>query len=1072
MKILYIAPERAAAALAARALRGIAPNVALAWAQTPGAALEWLQGNRDAAAVIVEVQAQSCGPFVDQLRGLGLTTPVVVVMGSAQLEPAVAALNAGAQGYVVAGPSFDTELPRIVGLAMDRERGRGELLRTLKEVEASRDRAEQGLARAEEAREQADQRGASELAAATKQLADLQALHTASVAREARISTALQHRLFELESALRNADERRASEAVVFADQLAKRHAEFTASLTHTAEARDSIAAQLTAATAALEEAQRARTADAAAAAERLRRREAELNAAVAEAVAARTTLEGALAGAEAAHREAQQRAESDLTAANERQAALEDLLAQEVDRRAGLEQKLVAADAALDDADRRQAAEMTRAAARLEEVQARCDAALAETAAVREMLARREAELGAQLADAKGASTEHAAACAALERHLAETMAAYQRADERAATALAAAAAREAELVEGLTRETDARAALERNLAAVSAETARARRRFLQVVSAYRRRAQQRKARLEAQLAGERADAERGLREKDEEIRQIDQERETLAHMLRTAQDQVQHLHNTVEEDRQASERARLASESELQRVSAEYGQLRQSFDRLQSAFQTLEQIAGEHAAERARLEMVVADRDRALSEQAERHRLAAQGAQDAHAQRQQTLEQTIEMGAAEARRLQQECDALRRELDAARTHTEALRGEAERVPVLHAQLERSQRERRGDFERAPYAICQCTQNGVIIDANHSFVRLVGCRRVEELRNMDFGAVVDPAGDLDWLLEQVRAGRKTEPVEAIWNTRDGRDRIVRLHASATPTGSVEIVVTDVTDVRALEERLRKAYRMEAAGRLASEVAATCDALLRDAIRRTQEWLASEGADDALRREGERLLADVTRAASFLRQLGVYGGKEVRALEPVSVQRVLQDLAPVLKRVVGDEVELVLPKSSGSFDVDVQPERLERVLVNLAGYARQRMPGGGEMRVDLEAATVGRRLVAGNPNVRPGHSVLITVTELPRDGVFHGDAGTSAASDKPGVELATLVDLVGACGGHLWMEAQPAGNMVVKIHLPKPVAADATEATSDARSDRGRLARWFRPGSATSGVRT
>ena len=50
------------------------------WAQTPAAALEWLQGNRDAAAVIVEVHSQSCASFVEQLRGLGLTTPVVVVL--------------------------------------------------------------------------------------------------------------------------------------------------------------------------------------------------------------------------------------------------------------------------------------------------------------------------------------------------------------------------------------------------------------------------------------------------------------------------------------------------------------------------------------------------------------------------------------------------------------------------------------------------------------------------------------------------------------------------------------------------------------------------------------------------------------------------------------------------------------------------------------------------------------------------------------------------------------------------------------------------------------------------------
>jgi PAS domain S-box-containing protein len=982
MKILYISPERGAAALAARALGRIAPDLAVAWAQTPGSALEWLQGNRDAAAVIVEVQAQSCGPFVDELRGLGLATPVVVVAGSVQLEPAVDALNAGADGYVVAAPSLESDLPRVVSLALGRERSRRE--------------------------------------------------RTASLAREAKICTALQQRLFELEGALRNAEERRASEAVAFADQLAKRHKEFTANLAHTAESRDSLAAQLSLARAALEDAQRARRVDAAAAVDRLRQREAELDAAIAEAVAARVTVERALAEAEAAHRDAQQRAESDLAAANERQAALEDLLSQEADRRTDLEQKLAAT----------------------------------------EMLARREAELAAQLA-------ETAAARIVLESALADARSAHQQAVERAAADRATAAERSAALDAQLAQETDRikileqqLAEAERNLAGVSTESARGRRQLLQAVSAYRTRARERTARLEAQLAGERADADREHRAKDEQIGQIEQERDTLRHLLRAAQDEVQHLRGTIEEDRQAHDRARLASESELQRVSAEYDQHRQSFDRLQSAFQTLEQIAGEHAAERARLESVVSDRDRALSEQAEQHRAAAAAAQDAHARLEETLRQTIEAGAADVERLQREIDGVRRELDASRTHAEALRGEAERVPGLRAELERSQQERRGEFERAPYALCRCTQSGVIIDANHSFVTLLGCRRVDELRNMDLAGVFDGADDLDWLLEQARTTRKTEPVEAIWKTRDGRERIVRLRAMATNTGPVEIVVTDITDVRALEERLRQAHRIEAVGRLASEVAVTCDALLGDVIRGASGWLAALGTD-ALRDEGERLLSDVSRAAGFLRQLTVYANAQVQALEPASVQRVLRDLAPVLQRVAGDQIVVVVSKSSGSFDVDVEAERLERVLVNVASYARQRMPAGGQLGIDLATATVGPRLVARYPNVRPGHTVLITVTGLQKDGGLREETAPSASPDKPGVELAALVDLVATCGGLLWMEAQPAGNMVVKIHLPKPAATAGSDARSEARADRGgRLARWFRPGSATTASRT
>jgi len=1183
MKILHIAQERGGALVAARVLHGIAQNVTLAWARTPASALEWLQCHRDTTAVIVEVQAQSCASFVEQVRGLGLTTPVVVVAGSARLETALAAINSGADGYLAAGPSLEADLPRIVAAAIERERSRRQLpTRTLTGLGAERERAEQPLARVDDARRQTEQPSASELAADAARLADVQARHSVSLARETRICIALQQRLLELESALGKADGRRASETVSFADQLAKRHAEFTASLTQAAQSRDALAAESSVATAALEEARQARRTDVAAAAEHLRRREAELRADLAEAFAGRTGLENALAEAEAAHQDTRQRTAIDLAAANERQAALEDLLTQETDRRTSLDRELTAAEAAHQEADRRHAAELTTAAARLVELQARYDAALeenvaaraaferqtaeaasalerasrertAEAAAAAGQLASMEAALDARLSEAAAARTalertlteaqsaqqhamqraaedlasaaagraaledrlaletnrgmvlerqlsaadtarqdtdrrraselaaagahlaslqtrydtavtEHEATQAALERRLTDAATAHQQAEDRTAAALAVASTRETELVERLMRESDERAALERDLTGARMESARGRGRSLYVISTYRRRAREQKARLEAQFTGERMDADRELRVKDGEIRQIQLERETLRRLLGTTQDQLQHLHGTVEEERQAHERARLTSESELQRVSAEYGQICRSFDRLQSAFQTLEQIAGEHAAERARLEAVVTDRDSQLSAQAERYRVAEQDAQDALAELQERLRQALNAGGSEIARLQQEIDALRRELDASRTHAEALRGTAERVPDLQTQLERSQNERRRQFERAPYALCRCSESGAITDANHSFVTLLGCRRVDELRNMDFVAAAhDSAGDLGWLLERARTTRKTETVETHWKTWDGRRLVVRLQALATTTGSIDIVAEDITGVRALEDRLRQAQRMESVGRLASEVAVTCDALLSDVARGAHEWLARVGSDDALRRHAERLLTDVTQAASFLRELGMYGNEQVRALEPVSAQRVLRDLAPVLKRLVGDQIKLVLPKSAGAFNVDVDAQRLERVLINVAGYARERMPSGGQVRIDLATTAVGRRFVARYSNVRPGDHVLITVTELPAVGEFRGDsARSSRSSDKPGVDLGVLVGLIASCGGHLWLEAQPAGNMMVKIHLPKPPAANATD------NRGGRLSRWFRSTSAAN----
>jgi nitrogen-specific signal transduction histidine kinase len=372
---------------------------------------------------------------------------------------------------------------------------------------------------------------------------------------------------------------------------------------------------------------------------------------------------------------------------------------------------------------------------------------------------------------------------------------------------------------------------------------------------------------------------------------------------------------------------------------------------------------------------------------------------------------------------------------------------------------------------------MCRVNRDGAITRANRALVRLLGYRHADELRKVDFAnTVFESATDLRWFMERAVSTGTTEWIETGWRKKNRRRLSVRLQLQAVADGSVDIVVEDVTGLRAVEEKLRQAQRLEAVGRLASEVAATCDNLLRDASHNGRQWLTAIDSDTDLRHRGELLLGEVTRAASFLRQLAVYGNKQVRSLEPVSVQRVLRDLEPVLKRVVGDDIELLLPKTPGSVDthVDVEAERVERVLVNVASYARERMPHGGRFQIDLATTVVDRRFVAKHPNVRPGSHVLITVSEIGRasrpplsiEMPAEPDAAeaTRPAGDRPGVDLGALLGLIGDCGGHLWMTAEPPGNMTLKIHLPKRAPREVIDRGVPVPSlDRGRsLVKWFR----------
>ena len=879
--------------------------------------------------------------------------------------------------------------------------------------------------------------------------------------------------------------------------------AQYDDAVVQAAAARDAFEQRLSDAAAALEGATQERAADVADAADRLARRETELGATLAESAAARRSLEQTLADAEAAHQHAQQHLATELVVAAERLSDLGGRLARETAARAALEQRLGNAEAARQNADERHASELAAAAARAADMQAKYDDAQAryedaaaqataardalaqqlseavaalddsrqlsasEAVAARERLTHREAEFSAALAEA-------VAARSALEQTMAETEAAHQLAQGRAAAELLAAAVRETTLKTDLQHEVATRQELEGTLAGTRLESARVRRRFFSIVSNVRGRARARKARLDAQVDQERVEQAQRISAKDDEIRQIELKHVTLQQSLAATVDELQRLHETSTGERESYERARVASASDFQRLSAEHGQVRETLDNVRAALETLEIVASQHVAERARLERVLAERDGQLSAQATHLVAVEHASEEAAAQAREKLRLALETSGRDVAQLQRQLDALREELDVTRAQRETLKTEAGRVPDLQKHLEASQREHRTQFERAPYGMCRFTSDGAVTHVNRALVRLLGYRSADDLRTVDFATTVfESADDMRWLIECCLSTGTTEPVETTWRHKDRSRVVVRLQAAPGANQSVELVAEDITTLRTVEDQLRRAQRMEAVGRLASEVAVTCDTLLRDVTQEGEQWLAAIGSDPMLRQQGEQLLREVTRAASFLRQLGVYGSKQVSALEPVTVHRVLRDLQGVLKRVAGDDIELILPRTSPPVEVDVDAERVERVLVNVASYARERMPRGGRLKIELANAVVDRRFIAKYPNVRPGSHVLVTVTEMASTarldsslGLALGQAGdaTGAASDKPGVDLGPLLGLIGECGGHLWVTAEPPGNMVLKIHLPTRASSDTTGARAPATpAGRGRsMARWFR----------
>jgi PAS domain S-box-containing protein len=778
--------------------------------------------------------------------------------------------------------------------------------------------------------------------------------------------------------------------------------------------------------------------------------------------------------------------------------ATLERIVDQARATSVGLEQKLARAETALQDASQRHLSALATAAGRLAKSQAQHDISMARAAATRDMveeqlraaakeverarqhqasaaadverLTQREAELVSQVADA--ATTRDT-----LERQLADVATAMREADDRATHERSMAAVRQADVETRLAQQAQERDALERALAETRSAAADAERRFREDTAAMTARAGANAARLEKQIARERFEQEGRLAAMHERLEHLVAERDALDESLGTLQEHSQRLDTEHRAERERIERARLTAEAEVLRLGVQHAEAQNTLEETRRNFQhTLDRVSTEHADARATLVATVAERDAQLEEQVARHSASLQEAVSEHGLLQDGFQATIAARELEIEQLQNTLETTIRELDVTRSRCDVLQSEADRLPQLQEQLDVSRAELRRQFEHSPLALFRCTRSGALTEANRALAALAGYKSADAMRGADFATTVfESPDDLFWLIERCLRTNPSESVETIWRTRNGGRLAVRLSACTSAPDVIEIVVDDLTNLRAIEDRLRQAHRMEAVGRLASEVAITCGNLLRDVHQNAQQWLTTVSGNTALGRQGELLLDEVTRTAGFLRQLAAYSDGETSTIAPVDLNRVLRDLKPVLKRVAGGDVELGLSKNTARLMVDVEAERVERLLVNVASYRRERMPLGGRLRIELATVVVDRRFIDKYPNVRPGPHALITVTEVRRTMRAEGQlqlrgepTAPSAdrvrvAAGRPGVDLGALQGLIRGCGGHLWMTVEPQGDMVVKMRLPLSTSdVRAPLSTSPVRGGRGRaMARWF-----------
>ena len=293
------------------------------------------------------------------------------------------------------------------------------------------------------------------------------------------------------------------------------------------------------------------------------------------------------------------------------------------------------------------------------------------------------------------------------------------------------------------------------------------------------------------------------------------------------------------------------------------------------------------------------------------------------------------------------------------------------------------------------------------------------------------------------------------------WGLRSDGERfpveVSQSGADGYGEGSRTLIIRDVTDRRRLEAQLRQAQRMEAVGRLAGGVAHDFNNLLTVISGYTEMLLDDLPTGDRLRDPVLMMRQAGEQAAALTSQLLAFSRRQVVEPQVIELNSVVSNLTKMLRRLIGEDIELSVALAADLDRVRVDPRQVEQILMNLSVNARDAMPHGGRVTVETANATVDEHFAQFTPGLTPGRYVLLAVTdsglgmdENTRSKIFEPFFTTKDPGKGTGLGLAMVYSIIQQAKGHIEVYSELGHGTVFKLYLPSVDGVDQPkEATDD-----------------------